>query len=271
MALNSPNTFVTVTEDTPPFPLNDGFRARILDAPGDQIFNVARGGSFELSGQSGSNTVNIEADASDFSVSLDGFDVVLAGPNGESITMPLPSSNQNVVFGDGATTLRVDLTANEGLGGVFLGGQEVTAGDTAVNVGTAITDASKTSGLVFGIDNGAGRRPAFNQTFDADGAGGTQQSPATQDVSGDSFQIVDDASVQSFVDITGFGADDAIELTSTMEDDVNVDPQGENGVELTINNGGTVSRLDLDGFTAGLNVNTVGAFNGLEVGDITFA
>ena len=105
-------------------------------------------------------------------------------------------------------------------------------------------------------------------TVDLDGLG-TQQNPASEDAGTGAIQYTDSANEPNFVDIANFGEDDSIQFENAQAENVVVSPG--TTTSLTINNGGTVSNINLTDVSTDLTVQTVSDFNELAVGDVTFA
>lgn len=166
MALDNPNLFLALTEGSAPFTVPDQGAASIVDAAGPQTINVASGGSMALSGQSGTNNINIEADAASFEVAINAdLDVVLTGPNDEEIVLGAPSEPQALVFGDGATTLQLNAQDQIVIGDQVVGADQTAA--TAIDTDQAIADPSTTSAPAFdGTQASAAQTAAPDPTTD---------------------------------------------------------------------------------------------------------
>ena len=182
-------------------------------------------------------------------------------------------SNGTVIFVDGASSFTFEIGSDiTGAGGLT----EDFSGLAAV-LGTTLPDSGANAGTNTGViqvdgtigDGGTGGGEPTG--LDLDALNGTRLSPAEADVSGGAFALTDSIDAQSFVDVTGFGADDSLTFTGGAQaDDIRIDPG--NDTLLTVNNGGVVSQVTLLGVSSGLGVQTVADFNALEgVGEIIIA
>jgi hypothetical protein len=104
---------------------------------------------------------------------------------------------------------------------------------------------------------------------------GTPQMPATYNAAQGAFRFTDDAARPNFFEISGFGADDALEYFGLS--DVELLSIGSDGadVSLIVNIGGTASSIVLKGVAAELIaadpdaiVFDIDSFNALPVGDL---
>lgn len=108
------------------------------------------------------------------------------------------------------------------------------------------------------------------QTVSLDSIGGTLAFPATMEASWGSFTFSDDAALPSVVQISGFGADDKIDLIRTDINSVAVSSKGGNA-NLVINQNGAISSITLINVVpSGSLVYDVNSFNALPVGNVHF-
>lgn len=131
MAVDDPNTFLTLTEAAPAFTVAGDGRVRVTDAPGDQVINAGANGSVQLQALSGQNRVTIDADSDAFDISRAGLQVTLSGPGGREIVLSAGDTAQTLVFRDGAAELRLASTN---------GSQAVQLGDQVVDTTSAPVD-----------------------------------------------------------------------------------------------------------------------------------
>lgn len=115
----SPTEYGIVLENDGPRLIDTGSFARLIDAPGDQQFNVAAGASLELQASRGMNAFTLAMDAAEVEVSRQSATVILTGPNGETIAFAARSTPQTVVFED--ATLGVVIADSE----VLIGDQPI--------------------------------------------------------------------------------------------------------------------------------------------------
>lgn len=135
-------------------------------------------------------------------------------------------------------------------------------GVAATPVTTTVTPPATTGG------GGSSGSSATTQALDS--LTSTHQAPASFNAGTGAFNFTDAIGTASFVTITGFGADDAIALSSLGSNSLIVANYGAD-VILTVNNGGIVSQITLVGVTtASAIIGDATAFNALSVGNVTY-
>ncbi len=231
----------------------------LLDS-GDPLWLLPGGGSLiEVKGQGGSaeslafstgsrveldssfnrgeDNLYIQGSSSDFTVSRSGAVVTLSSTDGlTSLEIPAGPGGQNLVFGDGALTLKISS------GKVLLGSQEITANPGAV---TASPDASSTSGAFF--DGGSNPQPGATEEVSVDV--GTAQNSVELSAAGKNYTYLDNAEMQGNVEISNFQRGDKIRVSNAASSDYSISNDGED-VYLTYNNNGTLNQIVLIGVVA---------------------
>lgn len=103
-----------------------------------------------------------------------------------------------------------------------------------------------------------------------DTKGGTIQEPVTFNAGTNAFAFTDAQATENYIRISGFGADDTLAFDWTA---ANVS-YANDGVDviLTVNNGGTVSQVVLEGVASPTDlIYDLTSFNALSVGDLTLS
>lgn len=115
----------------------------------------------------------------------------------------------------------------------------------------------------------SGDVPQIPGVVNLDALGGTLTDPATADVASEAATLVDSADTASATNVSGFGADDTIELTGVTADGVDVSVSGGN-TELEFVVDGTASIITLEGVSGFFT--SVDEFNAsTDFGDIVVA
>lgn len=238
------NFYVTITTDTPAFSISSGLRAEIFDAEGNHTINIAAGASAEFKGVSGSNTVNIAANLETMSARLDGSTAVLSDASGNEISIPFSGAAQSIAFADGTASLAINNGVPQ-LGGSTLSAT-VTAGSTILTALGSNTNIGSTFTLT----------------------GGTQSTHTIFDAGTGAFNLVDDLTSTSFVDVSNFGSDDTLKYSEGSR--VAVSASGTD-VSMIVNNG-AVNEINFIGVNPTSSfITDIAGFNALPVGDISFA
>ena len=249
----APNAILTLTDSTPDtFFLGSGLTVELFGNTSGKTLNVPDGAG--AVGIDVNTTINLEGASSDFSFSRDGTTLQVVNGS-DDVILGLNAGTRatsEVVFSDGSATMSVSG------GQIAFGGESFADGERA---GSITVDPSKTSSDVF--DSRSGGTPR-----DLDALSGTPTSPATTDVSGDSVVLMDSVAQASVTEVSGFGADDTIEIDGTA--DVELSSSGGN-TNIEFDDGsGLVSEITLVGVSGFFT--TVSEFNATsDLGDITFA
>jgi hypothetical protein len=188
------------------------------------------------------------------------FNSVTGTFNDDDVVGTLPATV--TAEADGTTDVTLEIVADD-----------TTEGDEVFTLSAAIGGQTPATSAEVTVTDTSLDPVIVDQSLDL--LGGTQQFPAAFDAGTDSFRFTDDVNVQSFVEISNFGADDEILYTGTVggnpvaEADINVDP-GSN-TTLLINNGGIVSQIELVGVATGLGVQTIPDLEAAIGTDVMFA
>lgn len=199
-----------------------GSLVKIYGSVGIDSLTLSQGAQvqFDASFNAGNDSLTLEGDASDFTISRSGTTVTLSDSQGTQIVIPAGTSGQELIFGDGSLELGIDS------GKVMIGDQEITSTDTNI---TGSTGGGSTGNYtVVSVDQGI------------------LDTPASLNASGDSFKFTDNASVTGNVDISNFTNDDVIELPADSTGDYNFSNNGED-VIITYNNAGIMNIITLTG------------------------
>jgi hypothetical protein len=112
--LSMPNTYLIESADTPIWTVSGGMVAKVIDAPGNQVIHIAKGGKLSLTGSEGHNVVVFDAfQLGDLTVSRSGSTVIFsdkATPTPHQIASIAVTSfapSQTIGFSDGT---HVELT-----------------------------------------------------------------------------------------------------------------------------------------------------------------
>lgn len=238
-------------ESTPDLvPIASVYDAEILGTTEGKTIQIEEGGS-AIGVDAGTNIVLQEVSSNDVTVQRDGTTLKIFDAQGDIILQVAASisSTSIVEFSNGEAEVTVEI--NDGKAFVGFGDVLLEVGDTAD-----------------GSDLGIGEEEVNLDTLGGSNAIASQV--VLQDVA---YILTDDVSVTSNTDISGFGADDLLQLSGVTESDVSIQESGGN-TQIEFDDGlGTVSQIELLGVTysAGF-VDSIAAFNANpDYGDIVIA
>ncbi|PUE31666.1 SwmB domain-containing protein [Limnohabitans sp. Hippo4] len=171
---------------TPNYTVGSGFVSQIYDSRGAQTITVQAGGSLDLVGALGANTINLHGTASAWQIWRDGSTAILSHTNGDRINLPAQLDAQKIVFSDLQANLKIDTSSGNAqvkLGDLVLDANPVTITSAAVNTGT-ISNATKAPwSLVLNTSTGSKSTGYTQNLLVSDGtAVGTNLLPIDQSI-----------------------------------------------------------------------------------------
>lgn len=214
-----------------------------------EVIDIAAGTGGKLTLGGGVDVVRFGGSPSEYTVHLDGVSAVFTHTSGATVSIPMTTLGDQVLF-EGGDPLDLKIDTSSGAPKFLLGDQELTTNPEPV--------------------------PGSVLLFELDGKG-TTSVPFQIDASEDAFNFTDSASQFNNVRIFGFGDDDSIRISEATADqyDTVISSTSEGHVMIGYNNAGILNSIELVG--AALNpdgtvgiVYDVATFNALPVGDLFF-
>lgn len=184
-------------------------------------------------GFSSNDTIYIQGDSTQFSVSSSGNTVTLTDGNGSNIVLKAGTAAQKLIFGDGFLNLQIS-------GAIKVGDQTI-SGTTPVKL-TAAVDTLLNSDAQF---SGGGTTPVSDHTVVGIDVG-TLTTPITFNAASGNFNYTDNANTITNVVINGFTSNDKITVSNALSNSYQFSSEGTN-VTITNNNDGIINQITLTG------------------------